>query len=174
MGGQNRSKMGQVGLKTGLETMFFEKSDFSRKALKTNRKPIKMSPRAVTKRPKIAPRQPQDGLEHRFFSYRFLSSILVGFGFDFGSLWAPFWEPKSVIFGIDFLMIFACRSKIAPRAAKSPQEPPKSPPRAPKSGPRGAPERPRAAQERPRAAHERPKAAQECAWLCLAVLGLLL
>ena len=77
-----------------------------------------MSPRAVTKRPKIAPRQPLDGLEHRLFSYRFLFSILVGFGSDFGSLWAPFWEPKSVIFGIDFWMIFACRSKIAPRAAK--------------------------------------------------------
>ena len=139
LGGQNRSKMGQVGLKTGLETILFEKSDFSRKALKTNRKPIKMRPRAVTKRPKIAPRQPQDGLEHRFFSYRFLSSIFVGFGSDFGSLWAPFWEPKSVILGIDFWMIFACRSKIAPRAVKSAQE------------------RPRATQEGPKTSEKRGK-----------------
>ena len=143
LGGQNRSKMGQVGLKTGLETIFFEKSDFSRKALKTNRKSIKMSPRAVTKRPKIAPRQPQDDLEDCCFSYLFLTSILVRFGFDFGSLWAPFLEPKSVIFGIDFWMIFACRSKIVPRAAKS--------------GPRAAKSIPRASQERPRAAKRAPR-----------------
>jgi hypothetical protein len=96
-----------------------------------------------------------------FFWHRFLSSILVGLGFDFGSLWAPFWEPKSVIFGIDFLMIFACRSEIAPRAAKSCQEPPKSSPRAPKSGPRGAQERPKTAQERPREPQERQKVTQE-------------
>ena len=66
-----------------------------------------MNPRAATKRPKIDPKQPQDDLEEVFFSHRILSSILVGLGFDFGSLWAPFWEPRSVIFGIDFLMIFA-------------------------------------------------------------------
>ena len=34
LGGQNRPKMGQVGLKTALETIFFEKRDLSRKALK--------------------------------------------------------------------------------------------------------------------------------------------
>ncbi len=113
-----------------------------------------MSPRAATKRPKIAPRRPQDDLEEVFFSHRFLCSILVGLGSDFGSLWAPFWEPKSVIFGIDFWMIFACRSKSDPRAAKSG-------PRAPKSRPRAAQERPRAGQERPRAAQERPKSGQE-------------
>ena len=89
-----------------------------------------MSPRAATKRPKIAPRRPQDDLEQVFFSHRFLSSILVGLGSDFGSLWAPFWEPKSIIFGIDFLIIFSCRSKIAPRAAKSGPRAPKSLPRA--------------------------------------------
>ena len=38
LGGQNRPKMGQVGLKTALETIFFEKREFSRKALKTNEK----------------------------------------------------------------------------------------------------------------------------------------
>ena len=94
-------------------------------------------------------------------SHRFLHRILDDLGVDLGVILGGFGGSKLVIFGIDLLMIFACRSKIAPRAAKSGQEPPKSPPRAPKSGPRGAPERPRAAQERPRAAHERPKAAQE-------------
>ena len=142
-GRPNRPKLGQVGFKMALETIFFEKSEFSRKALKTNEKSTFLSPRAATKRPKIAPRRPQDDLEEVFFSHRFLSSILVGFGFDFGSLWAPFWEPKSVILGIDFLMIFACRSKIAPRAAKS--------------GPRAAQEWPRALQERPRAAQSAPR-----------------
>ena len=109
-----------------------------------------MSPRAVTKQPKIAPRWPQDGLEDSFFSYLFLFSILVRFGCDFGSLWAPFLEPKSVILGIDFWMIFACRSKIAPRAAKSG-------PRAAKSLPRASQERPRAAKRAPRAAKSNPR-----------------
>ena len=94
--------MGQVGLKTALETIFFEKSEFSRKALKTNEKSTKMTPRGDPKRPQIAPRRLQDDLEEVFFSHRFLSSILVGLGFDFGSFWAPFWEPKSVILGIVF------------------------------------------------------------------------
>ena len=161
LGGQNRSNMGQVGLKTRLETIFFEKSDFSRKALKTHRKLIKMSPRAVIKQPKIAPRWPQDGLEDSFFSYLFLFSILVRFGCDLGSLWDHFWEPKSIIFEIDFWMIFVCRSKIAPRAAKSC-------PRAAKSLPRGSQERPRepqgcqkVTQERPRVAKTDPRGAQE-------------
>ena len=105
-----------------------------------------MTPRGDPKRPKIAPRRFQDGLEEVFFSHRFLSSILVGLGFDFGSLWAPFWEPKSLIFGIDFWMIFACRSKIAPRAAKSGPRAPKSLPRAPKSGPTA----PKSGQESPK------------------------
>ena len=142
---QHRPKMGQVGLKTALETIFFEKSEISRNHLKINVFSTFLTPRSIPKRPKIVLRRPQDGLEEVFFSHRFLSSILVGLGVDLGSLWAPFWEPTSVILGIDFLMIFACRSKIAPRAPKSGQEHPKSSPRAPKSGLRGAQERPRAA-----------------------------
>ena len=97
-----------------------------------------MSPRAVPKRPKILPRRPQDGLEELFFRIDFYHRFWCVLGSDFGAIWDPFWEPKSVILGIDFLMIFACRSKIAPRAAQEPpksgQEPPKSLPRAAKSG----------------------------------------
>ena len=48
-GGQNRPKMSQVGLKTALETIFVEKSECSRKALKSNEKSIKMTSRAVRK-----------------------------------------------------------------------------------------------------------------------------
>ena len=123
-----------------------------------------MSPRAVTKRPKIAPRQPQDDLEDSCFSYLFLTSILVRFGCDFGSLWAPFLEPKSVIFGIDFWMIFACRSKIAPRAAKSGPRAAKSAPRSAKSSPRAArssQKRTKSGQKRPKRGQERPKRCQK-------------
>ena len=49
LGGQNRPKMGQVGLKTALETLIFEKRDFSRKPTKTNEKSIKMTPRGDRK-----------------------------------------------------------------------------------------------------------------------------
>ena len=90
LGGQNRPKMGQVGLKTALETLFFEKREFSRKALKINVFSTKMTPRGDPKRPKIAPKRFQDGFGSVLFSHRFLSSILIGFGFDFGSLWVPF------------------------------------------------------------------------------------
>ena len=157
LGGQNRPKMGQVGLKTALETIFFEKSECSRNLIKTNGFSTFLTPRSIPKRPKIVLRRPQDGLEEVFFSHRFLSSILIRFGVDFGSLWASFWEPKSVIFGIVFLMIFACRSEIAPRAAKSCQERPKSSPRPPKSGQRAPKRRPRA----PKSGRERPKSGRK-------------
>ena len=124
LGGQNRPKMGQVGLKTALETIFFEKSECSRNLIKTNGFSTFLTPRSIPKRPKIVLRRPQDGLEEVFFSHRFLSSILIRFGSDFGSLWGSFWHPKSVILGIIFLMVFYCR-------AKSAQEPSKSTPRPP-------------------------------------------
>ena len=76
--------------------------------------------------------------------------MLVGFG---GS--------KSVIFGIDFLMIFACRSKSGPRAAKSGQERPKSSQERPKSGQKRPKSGPRAAKRAPRVAKSAPRAAQE-------------
>ena len=88
------------------------------------------------------------------FALRFLYRFLVAFFFDFRIILGGFWEPKSVIFGVNFGMIFACRSKSGPTA-------PKSGPRAPKSAPRAPQERPRATQEHPRAAQERPRADQE-------------
>ena len=89
-----------------------------------------MTPRAVPKRAKIVPKRLQDGLEEVFFSHRFLHRFLVAFWRDFGGIWGGFWDPKSVIFGIDFLMIFVCRSKVAPRAAKSSSRATKGGPRA--------------------------------------------
>ena len=89
---QNRAKMGQVGLKMGLETIFFEKSECSRKALKTNIKSIKMTPRAVTTRPKIVPKRCQGDLEEVFFSLRFFDQCLVFFWFDLGVILGGFWE----------------------------------------------------------------------------------
>ena len=76
------------------------------------------------------------------FAHRFLHRFFVDLGIDFGALLGAFGGSKSIIFGINFGMIFACRSKSGLRA-------PKSGPRAPKSAPRGAQERPRGAQERP-------------------------
>ena len=101
-GGQNRPKSVQVRSKMALEAIFLEKSEFSRKPLKTNEKSIKMTPRAVTKRPKIVPKRCQDDLEEVFFSLRFLHRFLVVFWIDFGVILGGFWESKSVIFGIDF------------------------------------------------------------------------
>ena len=70
--------------------------------------------------------------------------ILDPFCTHFEFILGGFWEPKPVILGIYFLIIFACRPKSGPRA-------PKSAPRAPKSGLKAAKRCPRAAQECPRA-----------------------
>ena len=105
--------------------------------------------------------------------------ILDPFCTHFELILGGFWEPKPVILGIYFLIIFACRPKSGPRAPKSGpraaqerpksaqerpksgQEVPKSGPRVPKSDLRAAQERPRATQKQPRAAQERPRAARE-------------
>ena len=136
--GQNRPKTGQVGLKTALETVFFENSEFSKKALKTNRISMFLTPRAVTKRPKIVPKRCQGDLEEMFFSLRFWHRFLVVFWSDFGLILGGFWEPlggpnRSFVASIFWYFLY-----VVPRAAQE--------------RPRAAPERPRAAQERPRAA----------------------
>ena len=94
------------------------------------------------------------------FSHRFSHRFFVDLGVDFGALQGAFGGSKSIIFGIDFGMIFACRSKSGLRAPKSGPRAPKSAPRAPKRGPKGAKSGPRGAQERPRGAQERPQSTQ--------------
>ena len=100
-----------------------------------------------------------------FFFVCFLHRFLVDFGSDFGVVWGGLGEPKSVISGIDFLMIFGCPracaftrtprahththtqirvSKSAPRAAKSDQKVAKSDQKVAKTGPRAAKSSPRA------------------------------
>ena len=56
-----------------------------------------------------------------FVLFRFFFRFVFGIDFwlFFGSMLGSFWEACSVIFGIDVLMIFECRSKSSPRAAKS-------------------------------------------------------
>ena len=76
---------------------------------------------------------------------------LVAFCSDFGAILEGFWGPKSVILGIDVLMIFACRVKSGPRAVKSGPRVAKSGPRATKSAPRAA----KSGQERPKSSQER-------------------
>ena len=62
----------QIGLKMAVETILFEKSEISRKALKTIIQTIKMTPRAVTKQPKTVRKRCQDDLAEVIFSVRFL------------------------------------------------------------------------------------------------------
>ena len=81
------------------------------------------------------------------FSHRFLHRFLVDLGIDFGALLGAFGGSKSIIFGINFGMIFACRSKSGLRAPKSGPRAPKSAPRAPKRGPRAAPKHPMSGKE---------------------------
>ena len=157
-GCQNRPKLGQTGLKIALETIFFEKSECSRNHLKMKVFSTFLTPRSIPKRPKIVLRRPQDGLEEVFFSHRFLSSILVRFGVDFGSLWASFWEPKSVILGIIFLVVFCMSCQVRRRAlqehSKTSLRPPKIAPRGPKRALRGPQEAPRGPKEDPRGHQE--------------------
>ena len=156
-GCQNRPKSGQVRSKMALEAIFFEKSEFSRKALKTNEKSTKMTPRAVTKRPKIVPKRCQDDLEEVFFALRFLHRFLVVFWSDFGVILEAFGRLWGVQIGHfwhrffdDFCMSFQERPKSGQERPKRDQgrhksgqgrpkggqEQPKSAPRAAKSGPR--------------------------------------
>ena len=88
------------------------------------------------------------------FAHRFLHRFLVDLGIDFGALLGAFGGSKSIIFGINFGMIFACRSKSGLRVPKSAQERPKSaqeePKRGqerPKRGPRAAPKHPMSGKE---------------------------
>ena len=76
------------------------------------------------------------------FPHRFLHRFLVDSGIDLEVILEGFGRSKSVILGVHFCMIFACRSKSGPRAPKSALQ-----------------ERPRVAQERPKSAQERPKSA---------------
>ena len=117
-----------------------------------------MRSRDDPKRPKIVPRRPQDGLISTFLSLHFLHRFFVVFWFDFGAIWEGFGEPKSVILGIIFWMIFACASKIAPRA---PQEAPKTAPGGPKSVQEAPQSVPIAPQEAPRAPPKRPKTSKK-------------
>ena len=131
LGCQNRPKMGQVELKTALESICFEKSECSRKALKTNRKSIKMPPRAVTKQPKIVPKRCQDDLEEVFFYVRFWHPFFVVFCSDLGVILGGFGEALGGLNRSFLASIFWWFLHIVPRAAQER-------PRAPKSGQRAA------------------------------------
>ena len=142
-GSQNRPKSCQVGPKTALEAIFFEKSGFSRKPLKTNEKSTFLRSRVVKKQPKIVPRRPQDGLISILCSLRFSHRFLITFCLDFGGIWGGLGEPRSVIFGIDFHM--SCQDR-----PKSGQERPKSRPRGQKGTQKAAKRHPRAPKKAPK------------------------
>ena len=130
MGGQNRPKMGQVGLKTALETTFFQKSEFSRNHLKINEKAINMSPRAATN----GPRSPQDGSKTVLNTDLFRIDFCLRFWFVLGPFLAPFGRPFGSPNRSFLASIFHSLLHVGPRAAKSGPRAAKGGPRAAKSG----------------------------------------
>ena len=84
-----------------------------------------MSPRAATKRPKIAPRRPQDGLMSVLFSLRFLHRFLVRFWCHIGSLVAPKMEPSWLKNRDKHDHKKWCYSRAAKMGPRAPQEHPK-------------------------------------------------
>ena len=81
---------------------------------------------------------------------------------SFGTLLGGFWRSKSVIFGIDFGLIFACCSKtvcMSLRASESVRVcrpgAVQEGPRAAKSGPRGRKTEPKVAQEWPKTVNKK-------------------
>ena len=90
-GAKNRPKLVQIGVKTALETIFFEKSEISRKPLKTNEKSTFLTPRRLEHRPKIAPRRLQEVI-----------CWLLNLHLDFVLIFAPFWLPKCLPLGTLF------------------------------------------------------------------------
>ena len=107
------------------------------------------------------PRLPKIVLVRFFLSLRFLASIFDHFLSDLWLILGGFGVPKSIIFGIEILWIFACRSKSGPTAAQEQPWAAQERPRPAQERPGGAQERPRAALERPKSGQERPKSGQE-------------
>ena len=146
-------EIGSKSVQDRFQTLIFQKTRFFTK-------PFKINCFRRFFRPKMASKMLQDRpktVSRRSWIDVFFASIFASI---FGRFLVRFWLPFGALLGaqighfvIDFLMIFACRSKIAPRAAKSR-------PRAAKSLPRASQERPREAQERPRAAKKAPRAAK--------------
>ena len=136
----------QVRFKTALETILFEKSECSRKALKTNEKnkifESKRRPKTTQDRPKMASR--------RSFFGSFVASF---FASNFGRFLVRFWchveefgEPE-----LGFSRsIFGRFLHVVPR-------PPQERPRAPQDLPRVSQEVPKRLQEAPMSAPGAPK-----------------
>ena len=128
------------------KTLFFQKNMIFRILSATRGKTGSVTSRGHRKRPKIAPRRPQDGLKEVLFRCSISSSILVRFGCHFGAILGPqdghFWDRFLLFFGM------------------SPQGCPKRRQEAPKGGPRGSKRRPGRPQERPKRpprGHNRPQ-----------------
>ena len=110
-----------------------------------------MTSRGHRKRPKIAPRRSQDGLDEVLFRCSILSSILVRFWSDFGPLLAP----QMGQFGGLFFAFFRTSPQWRPKRR---QEAPKGAPGGPKRRPRGPKSAQKGAQEAPRGLKRSQKA----------------
>ena len=140
---------------------FFQKNVIFQILSATRGRVHSVTSRGHRKRPKIGPRRSQDGLEEVLFRCSILSSILVRFWSDFGSLLGP----QMGHFGGRFLAFFRTspqwRPKSAPRGAKRLQKGapggPKRRPRGLKSAQKGAQEAPKRPQEAKRASKPKKK-----------------
>ena len=133
------------GLRSLLDTHLYQKRGFSRNPLKTNEKSTFLTPRRLEHRPKIAPRRLQEVI-----------FLLVNFHLDVGLILVPFWLPKCLPLGTLLALKIVqkndpkmdClkgRSKIAPRAPKTPPRRPPDPPRRAPGPPKRLPGAPRMA-----------------------------
>ena len=127
---------------------------------KINKKDPKSGHKTAQDRPQTVPGRSCRGVFFGSFFALIFDRFLVRFWSALGPLLATIWRPKSVIFGIDFYMIFACRPKRLQEGPKRLQEAPKRPQEASKRRPRGPKRPPRGAQEAPRGPQERPRAAK--------------
>ena len=113
------------------------------------------------KRPKIAPRRPQDGLKEVLFRCSKLRSILVRFGLDFGCLLGGLLAPKR---GPKIDQIHVPEQGRPQEAPRRPQEAPREPQetlKRPQEGSKRAPKRPQEAPKRAPRGTKRPQEAHK-------------
>ena len=91
-------------------------------------------------RPKMVPRPLQDDLQKLLFSSSFLSSILVRFWSQLGSILAPLWASKAAASDLPYGALLSLKR----------QKSTHGPPRCPKSRPRRTQDRPRVPKNPPR------------------------
>ena len=94
LGAQIDPRSAQDRPKSPLDTLFVQTCDLTRNITFSKVSGVWGVPRRLPKRPRIAPRQLQDGLGELLFSSSFFTSIL----YRFCSVWAPHMPPSWDLF----------------------------------------------------------------------------